>query len=131
MKHILVVDDNKTNLVSAKTALDGLYKVTAVTAGAQALKFLEKNTCDLILLDLNMPEMDGFEVLAQIKQREKAGTLPTRNIPVLFLTADNDAEVWNRCIEEGAMDVIEKPFVKNILLSRIGYLLELMELRRQ
>ena len=50
MKHILVVDDNKTNLMTAKAALQEQYKVTAVLMGAQALKFLESNTCDLILL---------------------------------------------------------------------------------
>ncbi len=125
MKHILVVDDNKTNLVSAKTALEGQYKVTAVTAGVQALKFLEKNSCDLILLDLNMPEMDGFEVLAEIMHQER-----TKDIPVLFLTADNDAEEWDKCIAEGAMDIMQKPFVKSVMLARIGYILELMELRK-
>lgn len=126
MKHILVVDDNKTNLLSAKAVLEEQYKVTAVTAGAQALKYLEKSTCDLILLDINMPQMDGFEVLAIIKQRAD-----TAAIPVLFLTADSDMENWERCIREGAMDVIEKPFVKSIMLSRIGYILELMELRKK
>ncbi len=125
MKHILVVDDNKTNLLAAKTVLEELYKVTAVTSGAQALRFLEKNTCDLILLDINMPEMNGFEVLANIKQRDSSS-----GIPVLFLTADNDMESWERCIREGAMDVMEKPFVKGVMLSRIGYILELMELRK-
>ncbi len=123
MKHILVVDDNKTNLVSAKTALDGIYKVTAVTSGVQALNFLERNTYDLILLDINMPEIDGFEVLDEIKQREMSGTLPAGNIPVLFLTADNDAEIWEQCIARGAMDVMEKPFVKSVMLARIGYIL--------
>lgn len=125
MKNILVVDDNKTNLVSAKTALEEAYKVTAVLSGIQALKFLEKNSCDLILLDLNMPEMDGFQVLSEIKKREAA-----KEIPVLLLTADSDVAEWDRCIAEGAMDVMTKPFIKSVMLSRIGYILELMELRK-
>ena len=75
MKHILVVDDNKTNLMTAKAALQEQYKVTAVLMGVHALKFLESNMCDLILLDIDMPQMDGFEVLARIKemQLEAAG----------------------------------------------------------
>lgn len=126
MKHILVVDDNKTNLVMAKDALGEIYKVTAVTMGAQALKFLEKNTCDLILLDINMPEMDGFEVMQHIQQMEQCA-----NIPIIFLTADDDAAVESRCLEEGAQDFIAKPFVKRVMLSRISRLLELEELRAE
>ena len=126
MKHILVVDDNKTNLVMAKDALCDLYKVTAVTMGAQALKFLENNTCDLILLDINMPEMDGFEVMSRIQQMEKC-----KDIPIIFLTADNDSAVESRCLEEGAQDFIAKPFVKRVMRSRIGRLLELEELRAE
>ena len=80
MEHILVVDDNKTNLASARMVLNDMYKVTSVTMGVQALKFLEKNTCDLILLDINMPEMDGFEVLEQIKANPE-----WMEIPVIFL----------------------------------------------
>lgn len=125
MKHILIVDDNKTSLVSAKAVLSEQYKVTAVTMGAQALKFLESNTCDLILLDIDMPEMDGFEVLRQIRERALAPELP-----VLFLTGNTDPETVTRCIEEGGFDVVDKPFVRSILLARIAHILELVELRR-
>ncbi len=124
MKHILIVDDNKTNLVMAKEALSDIYKITAVTMGAQAIKFLENNVCDLILLDINMPEMDGFEVMSKIKTMETA-----RDIPIIFLTADNDAAVESRCLEEGAQDFIAKPFVKQVMRSRISRTLELEELR--
>lgn len=125
MKHILIVDDNKTNLVSAKNALADNYKVTAVTSGEQALKFLDKNVPDLILLDINMPEMDGFEVLERIKN------IPECNhLPVIFLTADNDSETESRCLESGAQDFIVKPFVPAVMLSRIGRILELEELRK-
>lgn len=124
MKHILIVDDNKTNLVMAKEALSDIYKITAVTMGIQALKFLENNTCDLILLDINMPEMDGFEVMEKIKEMDRA-----KDIPIIFLTADNDAAVESRCLEEGAQDFIAKPFVKQVVRSRIGRTLELEDLR--
>ncbi len=124
MKHILVIDDNKTNLVTAKTILGDIYKVTVVISGAQALKYFEKNTCDLILLDINMPEMDGFEVFARLKQLENA-----KNIPVMFVSANNHVDQWNRCIEEGAVDIMEKPFVSGVMLARIGHLLELLDYR--
>lgn len=124
MKHILIVDDNKTNLIAAKTVLSETYKVTAVTMGAQALRFLENNTCDMILLDVDMPEMDGFEVLRQMKERHLE-----KEPPVLFLTGNTDADTLGRCIADGGMDVLEKPFVSNVLLNRIALLFEVLESR--
>ncbi len=125
MKNILVVDDNKLNLASARKTLSGEYKVIPVMKGEQALSYLEHGECDIILLDINMPEMDGFEVLSRIKQMERC-----KNIPVIFLTADNDTETETRCFKEGAVDFIAKPFVAEVMLSRIGRILELEELRR-
>ncbi len=126
MKHILIVDDNKTNLASARSVLSNTYKVTAVTMGAQALKFLESNSCDLILLDINMPEMDGFEVMNKIRENESC-----KDIPIIFLTADNDAETESRCLEAGAVDFIAKPFVPVVMMSRISRTLEMADMRRQ
>ncbi|MCR5742177.1 MAG: diguanylate cyclase [Lachnospiraceae bacterium] len=125
MKHILVVDDNKTNLAAAKAALADIYKVTPVLSGVQALKFMENNTPDLILLDINMPEMDGFEVLSMIQEKHS-----DKSIPVIFLTADNDAATENRCLELGALDFIAKPFVPNVMRARIARILELEDLRK-
>lgn len=125
MKHILIVDDNKTNLVSAKNALAEEYKVTPVTSGEQALKFLDKNVPDLILLDINMPEMDGFEVQEKIKEMNECC-----HVPIIFLTADNDSATESRCLESGALDFIAKPFVPAVMRSRIGRILELEELRK-
>jgi len=125
MKHILVVDDNSLNLRAAETALSDIYRVTTVLSGARALKFLAHGTCDLIILDINMPEIDGFEVLRRIRADE-ANT----NIPVVFLTVDNDPETESRCLEEGAVDFITKPFKPNVMRARIGRILELDELRR-
>ncbi len=125
MKHILIVDDNKTSLSTAKAALNDLYKITAITSGAQALKFLEKSRCDIILLDINMPEMDGFEVMKKIRENREWA-----DIPIIFLTADSDAETESRCLEEGAADYIAKPFVLNVMRSRISRVLELDDLRK-
>jgi len=126
VKHILIVDDNKTNLIAAKTVLAEQYKITAVTMGAQALKFLENNTCDMILLDIDMPEMDGFEVLARIKERNMEN-----EPPVLFLTGNTEADTLSKCIDNGGMDVLEKPFVRSVLLNRVSILFELIEYRKQ
>lgn len=125
MKNILVVDDNKLNLATARKVLCNDYKVTAVTRGAQAISFLEGNDCDIVLLDINMPEMDGFEVMEKIRSIERC-----QDLPVIFLTADNDSETETRCFKAGAVDFIAKPFVPEVMLSRIGRVLELEELRR-
>ncbi|MGN0695691.1 MAG: diguanylate cyclase domain-containing protein [Oscillospiraceae bacterium] len=125
MKNILIVDDNKLNLTAARKVLCGEYKVIPVMRGSQALTYLESGECDIILLDINMPEMDGFEVLARIREMERG-----KNIPVIFLTADSDSETETRCFKEGAIDFIAKPFVPEVMLSRIGRVLELEDLRR-
>ena len=125
MKKLLVVDDDKINLAIARKVLGDTYRVILVTNGTQALTYLGQETCDLILLDINMPEMDGFELLGKIRELETC-----RNIPVIFLTADNDTETEIRCFREGAIDFIAKPFVPEVMRSRIGRALELEELRK-
>lgn len=120
MKTILVVDDNKINLVAARQILSDDYRVIPVVRGQQALTFLQNNECDIILLDIKMPEMDGFEVLKKIREMEKC-----QNIPVIFLTADEDPETKARCFEEGAVDFILKPFVPDDMLSRISKVLNI------
>jgi len=70
-KTIFIVDDNDTNLMAAKTALDGTYKTFALPSAAKMFKLLEKITPDLILLDLDMPETDGFQAMSALKADEK------------------------------------------------------------
>lgn len=125
MKTILVVDDDKLNLSAARKVLSGEYKVIPVVRGTQALSYLENGECDMILLDISMPEMDGFELLRKIRTMENC-----KDTPVIFLTADNDTETETRCFKEGAIDFIVKPFVPAVMQSRIGRALELEELRR-
>lgn len=121
---ILVVDDDKTNLTLAQKILLPEYRIAATNSGMAALKYLENNQPDLILLDINMPEMDGFAVMEQIRQQEK-----TASIPVIFLTADNQTETEIKCFQMGAMDFVSKPFVPDILLSRVGKTIELNQYR--
>lgn len=125
MKNIMIIDDDKINLATARKVLSDEYKVIPILKGTQALTYLQNGDCDIILLDINMPEMDGFEVLKKIREMEKC-----KNIPVIFLTADNDTETETRCFKEGAIDFIAKPFVPAVMRSRIGRVLELEELRR-
>ncbi|MBQ8826975.1 MAG: response regulator [Oscillospiraceae bacterium] len=112
MKHILIVDDNKINLIVAKKVVGADYKVTSVTSGEQALAFFAENTCDLVLLDINMPEMDGFEVFDRLKETGSS-------VPVIFLTAESDGDVEEKCLSSGAAGFAEKPFDSQSLLEKI------------
>ncbi|WP_044974480.1 diguanylate cyclase [Ruminococcus sp. HUN007] len=124
MKHLLIVDDDKTNLTMARNALSDVYRITAVLSGDQALRFLASNIPDLILLDINMPDMDGYEVMTAIRKDDRL-----QYVPVIFLTADSEAETECRCLEAGAVDFITKPFIPLVMRSRISRILELEELR--
>lgn len=126
MKHILIVDDNKMNLIMAKQELSAEYLVTPVTSGAQALLFLEKKSTDLILLDINMPEMDGRETMRRIR-----ANAAWNHIPIIFLTADSSPETEAQCLSDGADDFIAKPFVPQVMRRRISKILELHDLRNE
>lgn len=121
---ILVVDDDKTNLALAQKILGAQYRISASTSGQVALKYLESHRPDLILLDINMPEMDGFAVMECLRSN-----ISTETIPVIFLTADNLAETEIKCFQMGAMDFVAKPFVPDILLSRVSKTIELDQYR--
>ncbi|MGN0471324.1 MAG: diguanylate cyclase domain-containing protein [Lachnospiraceae bacterium] len=124
-KHILIVDDNTTNLKGAADVLEGHYRVSMAKSGEQALNFLNRVKPDLILLDIIMPQMDGYETLQRIKDNPE-----TMDIPVVFLTADNDSESEIRGLKMGAMDYIRKPFEPEVVLSRIEKILRIEELRQ-
>lgn len=114
MKTIFIVDDNDTNLMAAKTALDGSYKTFAVPSAEKMFKLAEKITPDLILLDVDMPVMDGFEAMRILKS-----DTALKSIPVVFLTAKHDAESEVRGFEMGALDFVNKPFSQPVLIKRI------------
>lgn len=121
MYTILVVDDEPANLQMVEYALCDEYEVIPVKSGPMALKYLEGNVPDLILLDIRMPQMDGFEVYEQIRKKEAL-----QDIPVIFLTAANDVETEENCFEMGAVDFIGKPFEPKIVLRRVKRTLELI-----
>ena len=115
-KTIFVVDDNAVNLTVAHGVLSKHYTLLAATSGAVMFEILERNQPDLILLDVEMPEMDGFEVITLLKSTEK-----TAHIPVIFLTSKTDGESILKGFSLGAVDYIDKPFVPDYLIGRIEH----------
>lgn len=125
MKSILVVDDAITNLKFVENILKDEYKLILVKSGEKALKYLENNYVDLILLDLLMPEMDGIQVFEALRKMEQGS-----NVPVVFLTANVDVENEIKCLELGAVDFIRKPLIPEIMKNRINHILQLEELKK-
>ena len=122
---ILVVDDDAANLRMASRILSAEEaRVSCLKSGEDALKFLRENRPDLILLDLHMPGMDGFETMTAMKADGAMG-----DIPVIFLTADDDSSAETKGLALGAMDFIKKPFVPEVLLLRVRHTLELVRLQ--
>ena len=122
---ILVVDDDTSNLRMASHILSSeKMRVSCLKSGEEAICFLQEQRPDLILLDIHMPGMDGFETIAAVRGDEK-----TADIPVIFLTADDDSETETRGLKAGAMDFIKKPFVPEVLLLRVRHTLELIRLQ--
>ena len=115
MKEILIVDDNPANLAIIEQALEDDYEVTAVTSGMRALRYLEKNIPDLILLDVEMPMMNGIQTLQKIRE------LPlSARTPVIFLTARKDGSTVAEGFKLGICDYITKPFDPDDIIERIG-----------
>ena len=115
---IVVVDDEALSLTSAKMLLGSEdMKVSCLRSGKDLLKFMEKNDPDLILLDVMMPEMDGFDTFVALRQQEREeGKLET---PVIFLTGDLDDKAEQKGLKLGASDYIHKPFNGDLLIRRI------------
>lgn len=124
---VVVVDDDVTNLKMAGTILSRQHmRVTALKSGRALLDYVRDNRPDLILLDVRMPEMDGFETLRRLRQETSSG----QEIPVIFLTADENAESEMKGLELGAMDFIKKPFVPEVLTLRVRHIIELVRLQK-
>ena len=113
-KTIFLVDDDATNLTIGKIALAERYKVLTLDSGVRLLKILEKSIPDLILLDVEMPVMSGYETLKILKSQNE-----TKHIPVIFLTAKIGNEHRTEGLSCGAVDYITKPFSSQHLLQQI------------
>lgn len=125
-KMIFIVDDSDTNLLMAKQVLELQFRVMTVPSGQKLFHLLEKFMPDLILLDIEMPEMDGFEVLEALKSNKDFS-----QIPVIFLTSIRDAKTEVRGLEMGIIDFISKPFSGPVLLNRVRVHLEVDAIIRE
>jgi two-component system sensor histidine kinase/response regulator len=125
---ILIVDDNRNNLYSLKSLIEEYIDARVIEAdcGYKALQELYRNQVDMIILDVQMEKMDGFEIASLIKQRKK-----TRDIPIVFLTASytND-EFIKRGFAIGAVDYLTKPIDEYQLINRINVYLRIIEKER-
>jgi len=125
--HVLLVDDNLQNLELVQAYLEALpCRLTVATDGVEAITAVERDRPDLILLDVMMPRMSGFEVCRRIK-----GNPETRGIVVVMLTALNEVADYERAVESGTDDFLSKPVNKLELITRIRSLLRVSLLRRR
>src|SRR5438046_3355517 len=122
MAKALLVDDRRDNLIALEAILQGLpVEPVAVESGAAALKQLVIDDFAVILLDAQMPDMDGFETASHIKHRER-----TRHVPIIFLTAaDRDSHLALRGYAAGGVDYLTKPFDPWVLRAKVSVFVEL------
>jgi sigma-B regulation protein RsbU (phosphoserine phosphatase) len=126
-KTVLLVDDAPANIQIANSILKDIYKIRIATSGAKALELAKVTPLpDLILLDVMMPEMDGYEVCTQLKLNPA-----TRDIPVIFLTGQTEVEDETRGFDVGAVDYIHKPFSPAVVKARVHTHLVLRGIREQ
>ena len=122
---ILIVDDIQKNLqLLANTLYDAGYEIAMAESGKEALEFLKDTLPDLILLDVMMPELSGFEVCKILKEDDR-----TKSVPVIFLTAKVETDSIIEGFELGAVDYVTKPFNSSELLSRVKTHVELKRSR--
>lgn len=115
LKTIYIVDDSDTNLAMAEDALENDFRVMTIPSAAKMFSLLEKVTPDLILLDIEMPEMNGYEAIERLKADSSRA-----KIPVIFLTGTVDASIEQQCYKLGAVGIIKKPFSPSTLVESIN-----------
>jgi len=119
MKTIFVVDDNNVNLLKAENALADEYNVITLASVDLMFEAIEKVKPDLILLDIVMPWVNGFDALGKLKENPEY-----KDIPVIFLTSKTDENTKKRGFDMGIVDMINKPFTEQLLLDRVKAQLE-------
>ena len=113
--HILAVDDNRMNRLKLVRMLEKEgYDVSQAEGGRKALTMLRSNVFDLVLLDILMPDVDGFQVLREMKQ-----DTALRDIPVIVVTAVEELNSVNECLALGAVDYVAKPVDAKLLIDRV------------
>lgn len=118
-KQIVAVDDSAIILKMLEKVLGEKYELHAFVSGTRALQYLKDRTPDLIILDIDMPEIDGYEMLKRIK--EKGHLVET---PVIFLTSNNDKTHVVKAVAGGARDYVVKPIDEDVLMEKVRLLLD-------
>jgi putative two-component system response regulator len=122
---ILTVDDDSVMNVHVMSSLNAYYKVVTLNSGRAALKFLSENKVDLVILDINMPEVSGFEVFAEMQKMPEM-----KDIPVIFLTGVEKEDIVSQIIKSGANDYILKPIAPAEILLHVKNQLEMSRKRK-
>ena len=126
MDWVVVVDDDVTNLKMAGRILSkNNMRVTALKSGYALIDYIKTNKPDLILLDIKMPGLDGFETMKRLQEQMN----PSEKIPVIFLTADDSQDAETHGLALGAMDFIKKPFIPDVLVLRVRHTIDLVRLQ--
>ena len=121
----MIVDDSPTNIDILASTLKGKYRLTIAKSGKEAIERVYQKLPHLILLDIMMPQMDGFEVCRRLKSKAE-----TRDIPIIFITAMEEADQKTRGFELGAVDYITRPFHSSEVLARVQTHLTLRQMHR-
>lgn len=119
-KMIVAVDDSVIVLKMLEKILGEKYELHSFSGGARALKFLKGKTPDLIILDIDMPEIDGYEMLKRIKEKEHSAS-----VPVIFLTSNGEKNYVIKAVAAGAKDYVVKPIDEDILLEKVSAQLDM------
>ncbi len=121
MKKILIVDDMKVSLMMTENMLSGEYKTFCASSGPEAIEIYHQERPDMVLSDLQMPGMSGYELQKKLQSEYQ------EQIPFMFMTADQDEEAESKGFDNGAMDFIRKPFRPDVLLRRVANILQTVE----
>jgi PleD family two-component response regulator len=111
---VLIVDDDKSNLLVLMDILQADYTLSIVKEGEDAIKNAEKNRPDLILLDIILPDIDGYEVLARLRKSDN-----TKNIPVIFISGLSESGSQEKALQCGAVGFILKPFDPSVVKQKV------------
>jgi DNA-binding response OmpR family regulator len=125
-KKIIAVDDIPENLAAIRNTLKDLYEVYPCPSAFKMFELLEHVKPDLIMLDVGMPDMDGYEAIKKLKSEDKF-----KEIPVIFLSAMSDEKSEMEGLQLGAVDYIHKPFITPLLLQRIKIHLSMSEQQKK
>lgn len=118
-KMIVAVDDSTITLKRLTKMLSEQYELHAFSVGSRALKFLKDRTPDLVILDIDMPEINGYEMLESIRETEHL-----KEVPVLFLTSNSEKNYVIKAVAGGANDYVVKPIDEEILMTKVHAILK-------